>query len=139
MNSKIIKIIGILFVALILAVVAISVFTRTDYFRTTLKNLVEKSVDSATGQSFTIGKIEGDLIRGLVLKDVSLKIDGEPFMHLDEFAVRYSLSSILDSSVLLSRVIPLKGISFGGLSVNLIRDEYGNLNVSKLKGETKEE
>ncbi len=63
--SKVIKTIGILFFVLIVLVAAILVLTQTDYFRNTIKGVVEKAADSATGQKFTIGKIEGDFIHSI--------------------------------------------------------------------------
>src|SRR6266849_5173798 len=116
--SKFIKTAGILFVVLILIFVAIAIFTQTDYFRNTIKGVVEKAAGSATGQNFTIGKIEGDFIHGIRIKDVWFKIEGEPFLHLDEFSVKYSLLSVLDPYVILSKMVPIEKISFRGLSVN---------------------
>jgi autotransporter translocation and assembly factor TamB len=132
MRSKTIKTIGILFAFLILLVIAISLFSQTAYFRNTLRNVIERVVTSSTGQVFTIGKIEGDLIHGLRLKDVSFMIDGEPFVQVEEAYVQYSIPLILDSSMLFNRIIPLKDVSTRGVSINFTEEEEGNWNVEKL-------
>jgi autotransporter translocation and assembly factor TamB len=132
--SKVIKIVGILVFVLIVLIASIFVIAQTDYFRNTIKSVVEKSISSASGQNFKIGKIEGDFIHSISIKDVSFQIEGKPFMHLDEFSVKYSLLSILDPYVILSKVLPIENISFSGLSVNLERDENGNLNINKIGG-----
>src|SRR3990172_7861830 len=132
MRSKTIKTIGILFALLILLVIAISLFSQTAYFRNTLRNVIERVVTSSTGQVFTIGKIEGDLIHGLRLKDVSFMIDGEPFVQVEEAYVQYSIPLILDSSMLFNRIIPLKDVSTRGVSINFTEEEEGNWNVEKL-------
>ncbi len=133
--SKVIKTVGILFFVLVALIVSIFVLIQTNYFGSTIKNIVEKSVSSTEGQDFTIGKIEGDFIHGVSLKDVSLKIQGEPFIHVDEVSARYSLLSILDVYAILSKVIPIKDISLRGLSVYLTHDENGVWNVNKVGGE----
>jgi translocation and assembly module TamB len=136
-HSNKIKAIGVLLIVLTLLVMGISLFIHADYFRNTIKSILEKTVSSATGQSFTIGKIDGDLIRELKLKDVSLKIEGQPFVHLEEASVKYSIPLMLDSSMLFSRVIPLNNVSIRGLSASFIRDENGNWNVEKLTRKSK--
>ncbi|MER3446267.1 MAG: hypothetical protein C4291_05220 [Candidatus Dadabacteria bacterium] len=133
--SKVIKTVGILFFVLVALVVSIFVLIQTDYFRSTIKNIVEKSVSNTVGQNLRIGKIEGDFIRGISLKDVSFKIEGEPFIHVDEISVKYSLPPILDVYAILSKLVPISDISLKGLSVNFIHDENGVWNVDKLSGE----
>lgn len=133
--SKGIKTVGILFFVLIVLVATIFVLLQTDYFRNTIKSVAEKSVSSTVGQNFTMGKIEGDFIHGINLKDVSFKIEGEPFVHVDEISVKYSLLSILDVYAIFSKVVPIKDISSKGLSVNLTQDKNGIWNVNKLGGE----
>lgn len=129
MLSKTLKIIGIVFFVLILLIVGIFFFTQTDYFRSTLKSVIERVVASSTGQIFTIGKIEGDLIRGIKLKDISFKIQGENFVYIKEATVRYSLALILDSSMLFSRAVPLNNVHASGVSIKFIKykDEYWNV------------
>jgi len=132
MRSKILKTIGILFAVLVLAIAAISFFLQTDYPRNIIKNLVEKAVSSATKQAFTIGEMDIDLIRGISLKDVSFRVEGEPFVFLGEASVKYSLSLILNSSMLFSKVVPVNDISIRGLKINLIKDKDGNWNFSRI-------
>lgn len=143
--SKVIKIVGILFFVLIVLITAIFVIAQTDYFRNTIKSVVEKLISSASGQSFKIGKIEGDLINGIMVKDVSFKIEGGSFVHVDEISAKYSLLSILDVYALFSKVVPIKDVSSRGVTVNFIRDENGIWNINKFgseegkKGEVKNE
>ena len=72
-----------------------------------------------------MGKIEGDFIHGIRVKDVSFKIEGEPFVHVGEISAKYSLFSVLDVYAIFSKVVPIKDVSLRGVSVNFIRDENG--------------
>jgi translocation and assembly module TamB len=132
--SKVIKTSGVLFVILILILVSVFISVRTEYLRNIIKGVVERSLSSAAGQNFTVGEIDGDFIHNIRLKDISFKIQGEPFVHLDEFSVKYSLLSIIDPYVLFSKVVPIEDISFSGLRVDLVRDENGNLNINRIGG-----
>ena len=132
MRNKVFVIIGALLVFVLIVIISISILSQTDLFRNTLRSFIEKTISSATGQIFTIGKIEGDLINGLRLKDVSFMIDGEPFVQVEEAYVQYSIPLILDSSMLFNRVIPLKDVSTRGVSINFTEEEEGNWNVEKL-------
>lgn len=133
--SKVIKTVGILFFLLIILIAAIFVIAQTNYFRNTTKSVVEKLISSAAGQNFAIGKIEGDLIHEIVVKDVSFKIEGEPFVHVDEISAKYSLLSMLDVYAVFSKVVPLKDVSLRGVSVNFILKQNGIWNVNQLGGE----
>ncbi len=132
MRNKVFVIIGALLVFVLIVIISISILSQTDLFRNTLRSFIEKTISSATGQIFTIGKIEGDLIHGLRLKDVSFMIDGEPFVQVKEAYVQYSIPLILDSSMLFNRVIPLKDVSTRGVSINFTEEGEGNWNVEKL-------
>ncbi len=138
MRSKILKTIGIFFTILILLLVAISIFLQTDYSREFIKNVAEKTVTAATRQTFTIGKVEIDFIRGIRLMDVCFKIEKEKFISIEEASIQYSLPLILNSSMLFARVIPINNIVLKGVNVNLIQEKDGNWNFSKI-GEKKEE
>ncbi|MBI2486965.1 MAG: translocation/assembly module TamB domain-containing protein [Deltaproteobacteria bacterium] len=141
MRFKILKAIGIFFVVLILLILGISTFLQTDYSKNIIKRLVEKSVSSATNQTFTIGEVETDFIRGIKLKDVSLKVEGETFVYFKEASLRYSLPLIINSFLVSKKLITLNDIALSGLDVNLIQYKSGSWNFSKIGGkkEKKEE
>src|SRR5919108_6101044 len=138
MRSKILTAIGIFFIVLLLLVVGALAFTQTGYFKVLLERTVEKAVSGSTGQELEIGKVEGNFISGIRVKDVSLKVEGETFIYLKELLVGYSLPYMLNSSVLFSQGVPVDKVSFTDLSVNLIQYEDGSWNFNKL-GTKKEE
>jgi autotransporter translocation and assembly factor TamB len=135
MRNKVLITIGLLFVFLLIIIVGAFYFSQTDYFRDKLRSSLEKTISSSTGQTFSIGKIEGDLIHGLRLKDISFNIDGRPFLSIEEATVQYSLPLMLDSPMLFSRVIPLSNVTSKGVIINFIEYEDGNWNIDKLEKE----
>lgn len=141
MRPKILKAIAIFFFVLLLLILGISVFLQTDYSRKIIKRLVEESVSSATNQTLTIGKVETDLIRGVKLKNVLLRIEGEPFVQLEEASVKYSLPLVINRFLVSKKVITLNDIALRGLDVNLIQYKDGKWNFNKIgeKEEKKEE
>jgi len=89
-------------------------------------------VSSLTNQGFTIGSIEGDFLRGIILRDVSFEIEGQPFIESDEIFIDYFLPLLLDSSMLFSKVVSLDGVSITGLQIYLVHNEDGTWNFEKL-------
>ena len=135
MTARFIKLLGILtFITIILIFISIN-FTRTEYFRHLLKKSIEKAVNSSTKQSLIIGKIEGNPLTVTKLKDVSLKIEGEPFIQLKEVTLNYSFLNIINNLLIFRKLIPLFDISLNGLEVNLIRYSDGKWNFNNLESE----
>jgi len=135
MNSKFLKTIGVLFAIIAVLITAISAFLQTEYSKKTIKNLLEKVISGATKQTFSIGEIDIDFIRGIKLKEVSLRIDEEPFAYIEQASLRYSLPLLLNSSTLYIKTIPIESVSVTGLRLNLIQDSNGNWNFDKIGGE----
>ena len=132
MRSKVLKPIGIflLIVALLIAVMFFVV--QSSVFKQFLRITTNAVVSSLTNQGFIIGSIEGDFLRGIILRDVSFEIEGEPFIESDEIFIDYSLPLLIDSSMLFSKVIPLEEVSITGLQINLVQNEDRTWNFEKL-------
>ncbi len=132
MRSKVLKPIGIflLIVALLIAIMFFVV--QSSIFKQFLRITTNAVVSSLTNQGFIIGSIEGDFLRGIILRDVSFEIEGEPFIESDEIFIDYSLPLLLDSSMLFSKVIPLEEVSITGLQINLVQNEDRTWNFEKL-------
>jgi hypothetical protein len=132
MHSKVLKPIGIflLIVALLAGLMFFAV--QSNIFKQFLRVTTNAVVSSLTNQGFIIGSIEGDFLRGIILRDVSFEIEGQPFIETDEIFIDYSLPLLLDSSMLFSKVIPLDEVSITGLQINLIQNEDRTWNFEKL-------
>ena len=132
MRLKVLKpiVIFLLIVALLTALMFFAV--QSNIFKQFLRVTTNAIVSSLTNQGFIIGSIEGDFLRGIILRDVSFEIEGQPFIETDEIFIDYSLPLLLDSSMLFSKVIPLDEVSITGLQINLIQNEDRTWNFEKL-------
>lgn len=138
MRSKILITIGIFFSVLILLIIGAFFFTQTEYFRTLVKRTAESIVSSSTGQTLSIGKVEGDFFYNIKLEDVSFRVEEENFVSIKEISVNYSLPQMLDGTMLFSKVVPVDKISISGVDVNLIKYGDGSWNFSKIGSEDKD-
>lgn len=132
MRKKILISIGIFFALIILALVGLLFVSQTEYFRGFVKRTAENIVSSTTGQTFTIGALEGNFFNNIKLTDVSFVVEGESFVAVKEITVDYALIHMLNSSTLFSRVIPVDDLIVSGLDVNLIKYTDGTWNFEKI-------
>lgn len=132
MRSKVLKpiVIFLLIIALLSGLMFFAV--QSNIFKQFLRVTTNAVVSTLTNQGFIIGSIEGDILRGIILRDVSFEIEGEPFIETDEIFIDYSLPLLLDSSMLFSKVIPLDEVSITGLQINLVQNEDRTWNFEKL-------
>jgi autotransporter translocation and assembly factor TamB len=120
MRSKVLKPIGIFLLILALLAAILFFLVQTRYFREFVRVTANSVIDALTDQEFYIGSIEGNFLRGVMLKDVTFKIDGQDFLDIDEIFIDYSLPLMLDSSTLFSKLIPIDRLTAKGLRLNLI-------------------
>ena len=138
MRKRILASIGIFFIIIIVALVGLFFLSQTQYFRNLVRSTAESIVSSTTGQTFTIGELEGNFFNNIKLSDVSFVIEGENFVTVKEIALDYSLPHMLNSSTLFSKVVPVDDLLINGLEVNLIKYTDGTWNFEKI-GEAEEE
>lgn len=132
MRKKILISIGIFFALIVLALVGLLFISQTEQFRSFVKRTAENIVSSTTGQTFTIGALEGNFFNNITLRDVSFVVEGENFVSVKEIVVDYALLHMLNSSTLFSRVIPVDDLIISGLDVNLIKYSDGTWNFEKI-------
>lgn len=138
MRKKILASIGIFFILIILALVGLLFLSQTQYFRNFVRSTAESIVSSTTGQTFTIGELEGNFFNNIKLSDISFVIEGENFVSVKEITLDYSLLQMLNSTTLFSKVVPVDDLLITGLDVNLIKYTDGTSNYEKI-GEASEQ
>jgi len=134
MRKKILASIGIFFILIILALVGLLFLSQTQYFRNFVRSTAESIVSSTTGQTFTIGELEGNFFNSIKLSNVSFIIEGENFVSVKEITVDYALLQMLNSTTLFSKVVPIDDLLITGLDVNLIKYSDGTSNYEKIGG-----
>ena len=74
MRYKILITAGVILSLFVFITIAAYLFTQTEYFRNLVRSTAERIVSSSTGQSFKIGKVEGNFFYNIKLKDVSFDV-----------------------------------------------------------------
>ncbi len=137
MTTSLFKSLIVIFIIIIVFFIGASLFTQTSFFRNFIRGFIEYIVSSSTKQEFKIGSLEGNFINGFELNDVAFKVENESFITLENIKVSYSLFQLLDSSMLFSKVIPIREINAKGLDVNLIQFEKDKWNYDYIGGQKK--
>lgn len=133
MRPKIFKPIAVLLLVLALLVATFYIVIQTHFFNQITRNVLNSFVTELTDQGFAIGSIDGNLLHGFTLRDVSFRIEGREFIECKGISIRYSLPLMLDRSTLFRRVFSVDEVSLTGVRVNLIRYSDGAWNFEKIK------
>lgn len=132
MRKKILISIGVFFIVIVLALVGLLFFTQTEQFRNFARTTAESIVSSTTGQTFTIGNLEGNFFNNIILSDVSFVVQGESLVSVKEISLDYGLIHMLNNTTLFSKVVPVDDLIITGLDVNLIKYSDGTWNFEKI-------
>ena len=101
---------GIVFLSLILAVLVLAVagvlvFTRTDYGREKIRRFAVATLSEQVNGLVRIGRIEGNLLTGATLHDISITDSaGAPFIVAERVRARYAIGDFLKKRVTLDGV-----------------------------------
>src|SRR5690348_11072861 len=87
----------IVFIVLTIVVLAALVLAaiQTGWAKNRIRNLIVTQANEYLTATLSIGRLEGSLIRGLRLGDVTVSRDGKPLIHIDEIGVAYSVRELL--------------------------------------------
>jgi translocation and assembly module TamB len=90
-------------IVVVLVVGAVLIITQTDWGREQVRRVVLDQLEGSIDGELSIGRIEGNLLRGLRLVDVSLvDAQGRPFIQADTISTRFSLRSLARQRIILT-------------------------------------
>jgi AsmA family len=120
-GGAVIALITILFIAM-------AVFVKSYLKGDRLKAMLIPKVESLTGRNLSVGSIDVSLLRGFVMKGISLKErDGKrDFITIDAFILDYSLMPLLE------RKIVIKRIDVVSPRISIVRGKDGDYNFRDL-------
>ncbi len=118
----------ILLVVVVVLLITLRLLLQSDWLFGIIKTQAEQAVTDATGTEFTIGKMQGDLLRSIEMKDARLG-GNEPMISLDSLHVRYNLFALF------SRTIDVTSLRISGLDVRLEQLPDSSWNIMHLAGE----
>jgi len=85
---------------LLLIVAAVLVLSNTDWGRERVRRIVLRVLEGPVHGTVQIGRIDGNLLSGFVLRDVAIRDSaGNPFVTAAEMRTRYGLRSLLKKRV----------------------------------------
>src|SRR5580658_7320746 len=97
---KIVKWIGVGLGALIvLAIVAVTLVTRTEWFRTQARDHVNAVLAGTFKGHLAIGRIQGSIWSDLILDDLTLTYNGDRIAHIERLRVAYGILSMLQNTI----------------------------------------
>ena len=92
-------------VALLLALILLALaVVETGWAKNRLRDLIVSQANQYLTATRTIGRLEGSLLRGLQLGDISLIRGGHTLVRIDEVALRYSIQELFQKGVVIRSV-----------------------------------
>lgn len=124
--KRVFRVVGHVFVISVFVVAILVGMTQTAIFKEWVRQFVEREAAKYLNGEVRVGKISGTFITKLHLEDVEWWYEGEQAINIR------SLSIAINPVRFLHREIHLRNAVLMYPDVQLLRDEYGILNVSQL-------
>ena len=95
--------VGLLVAVLVLLGIGLGV-VETGWAKNRIRDLLVHQANNYLTATLSIGRLEGSLLRGLQLGDVSVARGGQTLIHIDEIAFSYSIRELVDRGTVIQRV-----------------------------------
>ena len=94
---------GLLAFVLAIVLLALAV-VETGWAKNLIRDLIVRQANQYLTATLSIGRLEGSLLRGLQLGDISLGRDGHTLIRIDEVALTYSIRELFQKGVVIRSV-----------------------------------
>ena len=101
-------------------------FTQTSTFRNWLKDFVTEKVNSSTNGTLTIEKLEGTIFTSLILSNTVYTIENDTLFSAETIELKVSTLKVF------LKTIYLRKLEIDNAKISLLKDENGELNISKI-------
>ena len=92
-------------IAFVLVVLGLGLaVVETSWAKNRIRDLIVSQANQYLTATLTIGRLEGSLLRGIELGDVTLSREGHTLIHIDEIALSYSVRELVQPGVVVQRV-----------------------------------
>ena len=95
--------VGLLALGLTIVVIAIAV-VQTGWAKDLIRDLIVRQANQYLTATLSIGRLEGSLLRGLQLGEISLGRDGRTLIRIEEVALTYSIRELFQKGVVIRNV-----------------------------------
>jgi len=92
-------------IALVLVILGLGLaVVETGWAKNRIRELIVRQANQYLTATLTIGRLEGSLLRGFALGDVSVSRDGKALIHIDEITLGYNIRELFQPRVVVHRV-----------------------------------
>lgn len=124
----------LLVVLLLVGVMAVAVFVRTERFRALVRDQLVTTLNGTLRGEVALGRIEGSIWNTLTLYDLVVTYHDIEVLRIPRLTARYTLFSLLQGRLHITR------LEVGAPTLRLVQNEQGNWNLLEaLSSETPEE
>src|SRR5215471_5367952 len=82
-------------ISLVLVVLGLVVL-QTGWAKNQLRALIVRQANQYLTATLSIGRLQGSLVRGLELSDITVSRDGKAIISIDNIALSYSIRELID-------------------------------------------
>ena len=107
-------------------------YTQTSSFRNWLKDFVVEQVNSSTKGNLSIGQLDGTIFTSLILSEINYTLDQDTIFTADKIELKFSPLRIF------LKTIYLRKLDIENANISLMKDENGELNISRITSPTQE-
>ena len=108
-------------------------YTQTSSFRNWLNEFVTEQVNSSTNGKLYIGEIDGTIFTSLILSNLNYTLEDDTLFSANKIELKFSPLRVF------LKTIYLRKLEIQNANIALIKDENGDLNISKLAAPSSEE
>ena len=113
-------------IGIIIALIALFAISQTSTFREWFRDKIITTVNRSINGYFSIGSVDGTIFSSLILNDVVLTQSPDTIFYSEKIDVRLSILEIF------FKTIYFRKIEIDNAQINLLKDQEGRLNISKL-------
>jgi uncharacterized protein involved in outer membrane biogenesis len=101
-------------------------FTQTSTFRSWFKDFITEQVNSSTNGTLSIEKLDGTIFTTLILSNTVYTIEKDTLFSAESIELKVSTLRVL------LKTIYLRQLEIDNAKISLLKDENGELNISKI-------
>ena len=124
--------VGIIVGLFVLLLVAFG-YTQTSSFRDWLKEFIVEQVNNSTNGKLAIGNLDGTIFTSLILSNTSYTFDQDTILSADKIELKVSPLRVF------LKTIYLRKLDIQNANIFLLKDENGELNISRITTPSAEE
>ncbi|MBT8380793.1 MAG: hypothetical protein KJO59_00390 [Ignavibacteria bacterium] len=113
-------------VGVIVLMLAVFGFTQTSSFRNWLNETITEQVNSSTGGTLSIERIDGTIFTSLIMNNTLYELESDTLFFAEKIEVKTSPLKIL------FKIVYFRKVEIENANIAFLKDENGELNISRI-------